>query len=131
MAKDVFWVEDLLKIRFRVERQFFTCFRMGEGELTGVELELSGACACAVKGVSNNGDAESFFMEGMEAELVGAASDGHEVDPGKPVLNTDFLPMGEAHFSVDFIVNLDRAVLDIEPEWKLDAAAVSFQNTIE
>ena len=104
---------------------------MGKGELAGVKFELSGACACSVKGITDNRDAESFFVVGMEAELVGAASDGHEVDPGKPVLNADFLPMCGAHLAVDVIVNLDRTVLHIQPEWKLDGAAVFFQNTIE
>lgn len=120
-----------LKIRLRVERQLFTSLRMGKGEFTGVEFELSGTGACSVKGIADNRDAESFFMKGMEAQLVGAAGDGHEVDPGKPILKADFFPMRDAHFAVHFIVNLDWAVFNIEPEWQLDGAAVFFQNAIE
>lgn len=117
-----------------MEGLFFARFGVGESQLAGVELKLPWARAMAVKGIADDGDTEAFFMESVEAELVGSASNGHKINPCIISLEADFFPMGGAHFTVDLIVNLDRAVIDVQSKRQFDGAtfAEAFrQNAVE
>lgn len=104
---------------------------MGEGEVSGVEFELSRASAVPVEVVAYDGDAEAFGVGRMDAELVGASGNGVEGDAGVIVFNADLLPFGGADLAVDFVVDLIRAIADIEAERKGNCSLVLGEDSIE
>ena len=109
-----------LKWRRGVEGEAFSRAGVGEGEFGGVEFHSSRCGAVSVEGVSDDRDAEPFFMRGVDAELVGAAGDGVKGDAGEAVFDPEIFPMRDADLSVDFVVDLVRAVVDIEAEGEGD-----------
>jgi hypothetical protein len=109
----------------------FSGFGMGEGEEGGVEFKLPRAGAIPVKGVAYDGDAETFWVGGVKAELMGPPGDGEEVDAGEVALDSNFLPIGGAHFPVDFVVDLERAVFDVQSEGQVDRSGVAFELALE
>ena len=113
------------------EAEGFTLGGMGEGEVGGVEFELSGASAVPVEVIAYDGDAEAFGVGRMDAELVGASGNGVEGDAGLIVFNADLLPLGGADLAVDFVVDLIRAIADIEPERKGNCSLVLGEDSIE
>ncbi len=75
----------MLERGWGIKGEAFACRGVGEGEFGGVEFEFAGSRAVAVEGVADDGDAEAFFVSGVDAELVGAAGDGVEGDAGVAV----------------------------------------------
>ncbi|MGJ8635088.1 MAG: hypothetical protein ACSHX7_14325 [Luteolibacter sp.] len=52
----------------------------------------------------------------MNSQLVSAASDWDEGNSDPAFLCTDLFPVGDADFPMNLIIDLYRAVIDIEPE---------------
>ena len=67
----------------------------------------------------------------MDAGLVGASGNGVEGDAGVIVFNADLLPFGGADLAVDFVVDLIRAIADIEAERKGNCSLVLGEDSIE
>ncbi len=88
-----------------------------------MELHLAGTGAISVEWIAEDGDSQSFFMGGVQSELVGSAGDGDELDACQTVLDADFTPMSNSHFAMQLIINLEGSVFYIESEWQLDDAA--------
>ncbi len=97
---------------------------VGEGELGGVEFELVSFFSVAVEVVADDGDAKSFGVGRVDTELVGASGDGGEFDTGVLAFDGLFFPVGDPYFSVNLVVDLNGAVVDIETEGEGDGAAV-------
>ena len=81
-----------------------------------MQLELSGRGAGSVEAVSDDWNAEAVFRGGVNAKLVGSASDWNKFHSRLSVFNAERLPVGDAEFSVDGVVDLKRAVFDVEAE---------------
>ena len=86
-----------------------------------MQFELTGSRPSPIERVAHDGNSETHFVSGMNAQLMGAARHRHESDPRAAVLDGNSLPMRDAHLAVDRIVDLHRAILDIEPKGKLEA----------
>ena len=104
---------------------------MIEGELGGVEFHFSGIAAVSIKGVINDGDAETFFVGRVDSQLVGAAGDRMKKDTGEPVFDSDLFPVGGSHFAVNFVVDLVGPVFDIESKGQGDGSFFAGQFPIE
>ena len=89
---------------------------MGEAQKGGMQFELSGGGSGSVETVADNRCAESVFRGGVDAELMGSSSDWNKFDAGLSVFNTQHLPVGDANFSVDGVIDLNGAVVDVESE---------------
>ena len=66
----------------------------------------------------------------VDSQLVRAASDWLELDPGDSIDSLDHFPNGGAHFPVFSIVNLVRSIVDIEPEREFDRTFVFFDYAV-
>ena len=93
---------------------------MIEGEFCGMEFHFSGVGAVAVKGVVENGKTQTFRVGRVDPELMGSAGNRLKMHSRDSILNGDTAPMGGAHFSMNLVINLVRAVVDIETEWQGD-----------
>ena len=113
------------------EAEGFTGGGMGEGEVGGVEFELTEASAVPIEVVPHNGNAEAFGVGRVDAELVGASGNGVEGDAGLIVFNADLLPLGGADLAVDFVVDLVWAIVDIETEREGNRSFVLGEDSVE
>ena len=84
-----------------------------------------------VEVVADDGDAEAFGVGRVDAELVGASGNGVEGDAGVIVFDADLLPLGGADLAVDFVVDLVRAIVDIETEREGDRSFVLGEDSVE
>ena len=99
---------------------------MGESQEAGVEFELSGRGAGSVEAIPDDGDSKAVFGGGMNSKLMRSPRNGKESDSSFPVYDLDFFPMGESHFSMNRIVDLMRAMIDIESEWEFNDPLIFF-----
>ena len=104
---------------------------MGEGEFGSVEFKFTGVDAVSVKGIAGDGNAETFFVSGVDAELVSAPGDGMKGDAGESVFDAEIFPMRSPYFSVNFVVDLVGSVIDIESEGESDGSFVFVKFTVE
>lgn len=95
---------------------------MVESELGGVKFHFTGVPAISVEGVSDDGNAEAFFVGGMDAKLMSAAGDGVEGDAGEAVFEAEIFPMAGAHLAMDLVVDLMGTIFDVEAEGESDGA---------
>jgi hypothetical protein len=70
-------------------------------------------------------------MGRVSSELMGSSGERLEDNTGKSVFDADLLPSGNSELPMDGVVNLHRAVVDIEPEGKLKRAPVPRQFSLE
>ena len=99
---------------------------MGETQEAGVEFDLSGLSSRSIKAVSKDWNSEAMFGGGMNSKLMRSPRDGKESNPGFPVFDLNFFPMGESDFPMNRVVDLVWAMIDIESEGEFNDPLVFF-----
>ena len=90
--------------------------RMPETKLGRMELELTGIFPRPVKRIPHDRNTQALGMRRMNPQLMSPSRDRSEGNSGPPIFDPDFLPMRNPDLSMNFIVNLDRTIIDIETE---------------
>jgi hypothetical protein len=86
---------------------------MSETQLTGVEFHLPGAGSISIEWITHNRYAQTFFVGRMDTQLMCPPRDWHIRNPGVVPFDSQVLPVGSSPFSMYFIVDLYRTVIDI------------------
>lgn len=96
-----------------------------------MKFKLARSCAGTVKPVSKDWNSQSVFRRGVDAELVGSSGNRNKLHSCFFIAGAQHLPMRDAGFSVNRIINLVRTVFDVEAEGEFDGSFVTGHFAVE
>ena len=96
-----------------------------------MQLQLTGSGAGSVKPVAHDGKAKSLGVGGMQPELMGPASERHELDPGPAVFRVNLAPPCRAGLAVHRIMDLVRPVVRVQPKGKFDHPGILLDPSVD
>lgn len=96
-----------------------------------MQHKLVAFSAVAIKSVTDNGAAKAQIMGGVDPQLVGPAGEGGKFYSGVLAFDAKVSPVTGPNLAMHRVIDLVRAVVGIESEWKLNLAGFFFYMALQ